>query len=79
MRRAHRFRPADVRPDIVFVPVLDAKLHEPHPERHQPLDPVGVSDDQVKGIERAGHGRKALPMTGVEGSAISRGSMGPAS
>src|SRR5262249_61386493 len=56
--------------------VLDAQLHQPHAERRQAPHPGGAVNDRVDA--RQPHRRKAVPTTGVEGAAKSRGSMGPA-
>src|SRR3546814_6126219 len=68
---ADRLRLADLSAYLGFPPVLDAQLHEPDAERHQPGDPDGGVDDEVEGIEL--HVNTALPMTGVDGTAMSRG------
>src|SRR5437660_2233539 len=57
--------------------LLDAQLHQVHPERREAPHPGGAVDDRIDA--RQPHPRKAVPMTGVEGSARSRGSIGPAS
>src|SRR5207237_9994704 len=57
--------------------LLDAQLHQVHPERREAPHPGGAVDDRL--AARQPHPRKAVPMTGVEGSARSRGSIGPAS
>src|SRR3546814_7555795 len=48
---ADRLRLADLSAYLGFPPVLDAQLHEPDAERHQPGDPDGGVDDEVEGIE----------------------------
>src|ERR1700733_7702400 len=57
--------------------LLDAQLHQPYSERREPRDPGGAVDDRIDA--RQLHPRNAVPMSGVEGAAISRGSIGPAS
>ena len=59
-----------------FLSVLHPQLHQFDPQRHQPLDPVGTVDDQVEGIEL--HAKTPFPITGVDGTAMSRGSSMPA-
>ena len=46
------------------------------PKQYEAFDPVGTVENRVKAIQR--HFKNALPITGVEGVAISRGHIGPA-
>ena len=64
----------DFRTNLRFCPVLDAQLHQPDPKRNQACNPVGTVQDQIKRIES--HSNTAMPITGVEGFAMSRGSSG---
>ena len=57
-------------------PVLDADLDQPHPKGQQPAQPVGAVEHGVKA--RKPHPSTAMPSIGVEGAAMSRGSIGPA-
>src|SRR6056297_896142 len=57
--------------------VLDPELHQPHTEWQQTPEPCDVIEYRVE--TRQGHQVNALPSTGVEGAAISRGSIGSAS
>src|SRR5690625_1940037 len=60
---------------------LDAKLHETDAKRQQTPQPFGRIHDRVEGIgrgNRRAHSSHALPTTGVEGSAMSRISIGSA-
>ena len=76
IRRADRLCCAHFRAQCRLVAVLDAELHQLHAERHEPGDPLGAVDDEVEGVET--HEKTALPMMGVEGSAMSRGESRPA-
>ena len=56
--------------------ILDAKLNQPRAGRNQARHPARIGHD---GIERVEHGHPpstALPITGVDGTAMSRGSIG---
>lgn len=76
MGRADRFGNADLVSDILVASFLDPELHQLDAERHQAFDPSGAVDDEVERVER--HEKTAFPMTGVEGTAMSRGSSMPA-
>jgi hypothetical protein len=69
-------RPADLGAEICLWAVLGPELHEPDAERQGPGEPAGIGEDRVEAGKR--HSRKALPISGVEGAAISRGSIGSA-
>ena len=71
----YRLRSTNVLSQRRFVLVLDAQLHQLHAKRHKAFDPVRGIDDQVEWIEL--HENAAMPMTGVEGTAMSRGSSRP--
>jgi hypothetical protein len=72
--------------------ILDAELHELDAGGHKPGKPLRVGNDGIEGIE-AEHGapkrsrrqeawsilKNGVPATGVEGEAMSRGSINPAS
>jgi hypothetical protein len=74
---ADRLGRADLGSERCLVPVvLDAQLHQLDPKRHQPCQPVAAADDQVERIEP--HEKTAWPITGVDGTAMSRGSSQPA-
>ena len=62
--------------DRRLVLVLHSQLHEFCADPDEARDPAGAIDDRIKGVERA-HERMALPTTGVEGAAMSRGCIGP--
>ena len=57
--------------------ILDAQLDELRADADEPRDPGRAVDDRIETIEAA-HESCALPSTGVEGAAMSRGSIGPA-
>lgn len=76
MASAHHFRPPDMLPQRRSTDILHPQLHQTYSDRHQKFDPVGAIDDQVKGIEL--HAKTPLPITGVDGTAMSRGSSMPA-
>ena len=73
--------------DLGFARVLEPELNRPHAQRHQPPHPADVRHDRIEDIEARRHGaysrvpgsKKGVPATGVEGRAISRISMRPAS
>src|SRR6185312_11774761 len=75
--RAQVPRLADLGPQLLRGAVLDAQLHQPDAGGQQAAHPGRAVDDRIDTRQR--HERNALPMTGVEGSARLRGSMGPAS
>ena len=58
--------------------ILHAQLDEPRAQADEPLHPDRAVHDGIKPVEHPTHVRNAVPMTGVEGAAISRGSIGPA-
>ena len=58
--------------------VLDAQLHKARAGRHQAGDPVGIRHHGVEAIDHAQSPSAARPRTGVEGTAMSRGSSGRA-
>ena len=62
---------------IVLGRILYSQLDESRAYAHEPPDPGRAVDNGVEGIEGA-HVSTARPTTGVEGAAMSRGSMGPA-
>ena len=86
--RANRQRLARLARDPGLVLVLDPQLDETRAGAGQPCDPSGAVDDRVEGIEASpspsgkggegAHVSTALPTTGVEGAAMSRGCIGPA-
>ena len=76
VRAAARLRRSNLLGDPGFGPLLDAQLHQAHAERREPLHPGGAVDDRVDAWQL--HPRNARADTGVEGCAMSRGSMGPA-
>lgn len=76
VRGASGLGAADLVAQAVFRHVLHAQLHEFDADGHEAVDPVGAVDDEVEGIEF--HENTAFPMTGVEGTAMSRGSSGTA-
>src|SRR5262245_6040744 len=72
--------------------ILDAELHELDAGGHKPGKPLGVGNDGIEGIEtehvapEPSRGQEAwsilkhgVPATGVEGEAMSRASINPAS
>ena len=70
-----------------LIPILRAQLHEPDALRQQAGQPSRVVDDEIEGIELQRRHcpdvpqaslSKGRPMTGVEGSAMSRGVIGSA-
>ena len=75
---AHREGFADFLPHFIVRPVLDAQLDQFHAGRHDPPHPVGAVDDGVEGRQRA-HPSEAMPISGVDGAAMSRGCIGWAS
>src|SRR6185437_3429547 len=70
-------RLADLGSELANRAILDAQLHEADPSGEQTSDPRCAVDDRIDAWQR--HERNALPTTGVEGFARSRGSMSPAS
>ena len=67
--------------------ILDAQLHSLDAKRRKPRQPAAIGHDRIKAIEQRRPRRHALrsrskngvPATGVDGTAISRGGMMPAS
>ena len=57
--------------------ILHAQLHKSRTCTHDTGDPRGILNDRIEGIECAHV--NARPKTGVEGAAMSRGSIGSAS
>src|ERR1700730_13911524 len=56
--------------------LLDAQLDQPHAGRDQTRHPAGVGDNGIERVEHAHPPSTALPITGVDGTAMSRGSIG---
>src|SRR5690606_33170563 len=65
---------------VLLRAILDPQLDQPRAARDEAPDPVGAVDDRIEAGERVvpGHVSTAIPATGVDGAAISRGSIGPA-
>src|SRR3954447_654002 len=61
---------------VVLALVFDPELDQSHAERDKPVDPRYGVYYEVERIEP--HEKTALPMTGVDGTAMSRGSSMPA-
>ena len=55
---------------------LDAKLDQPRTGRDQACHPARIRNDGIERVEHAHPPSTALPITGVEGTAMSRGSSG---
>ena len=69
-------RPDDLPANLVGGSLLDPELDQLHAQRQRAPEPVRVVEDRVEPVES--HARKAFPMTGVDGAAMSRASMGSA-
>src|SRR5690606_37304236 len=67
---------ADLGAQLGLGAVLDAQLHELDAQRQHAREPVGAVEDGIEAGQC--HERNALPITGVEGTAMSRGSIGSA-
>ena len=84
---AHLHARADLAAHPLGRRILEAQLDRLHAERHQALEPGEIGHDRVEDIEAAGlarhHGRSrsknGVPATGVDGAAMSRTSIRPAS
>src|SRR6185295_20002032 len=67
--------------------ILEAQLDRLYAERHQALEPGEIGHDRIEDVEAVGparhHGRSrsknGVPATGVDGAAMSRTSIRPAS
>src|SRR5260221_244500 len=70
------FRLTDLAPDLVDGLVLDAKLDQARADRDQARHPVGIGHDGIEAVEHDQPPSTALPITGVDGWAMSRGSSG---
>src|SRR5690606_5450178 len=70
---------ADTGAQLRLGTVPAAQLHESHAEPPPAGEPLRAVEDRVEaGQYGRAHERKALPISGVEGAAMSRGSMGSA-
>ena len=69
-------RGGDLGPQQGGILGFQAQLHQLDPASEAARHPSGAVENRVK--PRQGHARKAFPMTGVEGTAIWRGSIGSA-
>ena len=56
--------------------LLDAKLDQPRAGRDQARHPAGIRNDRIERVEHGHPPSTALPITGVDGTAMSRGSIG---
>src|SRR5215510_718252 len=74
--RAPRFCLLELAADLGVRLVLDAELDQPGAGRNQARHPAGIGNDGIEGIEHAHPPSTALPITGVDGTAMSRGSSG---
>ena len=63
----------DLGADLRLRQVLDAKLNQPKALGQQAMQPRAAVEDRIEPVEL--HSRNAFPMTGVEGLAMSRGSI----
>lgn len=87
MISAERESPFDLGANDVFARLLDPQLHELDALRQKAREPGGVGNDWVERVETEHVGgqdawsilKNGVPATGVEGVAMSRGSMSPAS
>src|SRR5258707_15740864 len=78
IRGTKRLGQADLADDFVIRCLFEPQLHQPQAMWQQTLDPGDVVDDQIDALQHAAQSRKAMPSTGVEGIAMSRGSIGSA-
>src|SRR5262245_24660566 len=69
-------RRAYLGPDRFARRLLDTQLNQSRASSRQSLDPSSAVDNGIETRER--HQSTALPSSGVDGAAISRGSIGPA-
>src|SRR6185437_5621673 len=74
--RTEALRLPDLGSQLLSGAILDSELHEAHARGQQAAYPRCAVDDGID--TRQAHPRNALPITGVEGTARSRGSIGPA-
>src|SRR5690606_4994518 len=86
MPDAHLHASRNLLPNILGGSVLDAQLNGADPKRHDAIEPSEVRHNWIEGIEppTCSHGRppkskNGVPATGVDGWAISRISINPAS
>ena len=56
--------------------IFQAQLYQAHPKRQQPFEPIRMVKNRVKSVKC--HSRKAFPITGVDGAAMSRAGIGSA-
>src|SRR5262245_21866290 len=65
--------------------ILEPELNGLDPERHQASQPIDIGNNGIEGVEGAGghqdlsRPKKGVPATGVDGVAVSRISINPAS
>src|SRR5215470_15366512 len=76
---------ADFATDAFRWGILEAQLNGLDPERHQAFQPIDIGNNGIEGVEGAGghqdlsRPKKGVPATGVDGVAVSRISISPAS
>src|SRR5215470_10347085 len=76
---------ADFATDAFRWGILEAQLNGLDPERHQAFQPIDIRNNGIEGVEGAGghqdlsRPKKGVPATGVDGVAVSRIAISPAS